>query len=78
MFNSMRLRAALVNRLGPEVYHMTHQKILLHSSESVKDRLVSETAFLTVEVLTKAIQVCVTGLHSCSRNAGCGKSSENS
>lgn len=57
---------------------MTQQKILLHTSESVKDRPESETAFVTGEVLTKAIQACLTSPHSYSRNAGCGKSLESS
>lgn len=57
---------------------MTHQKILLHTSVSVKDRPDSETAFVTGEVLTKAIQACLTSPHSYSRNVGCGKSLENS
>ena len=59
----------------PEVYHVTHQKILLHILESVKDEPESETAFIAGQVLTKAIQACLTSRHSCSRNVGCGKSS---
>lgn len=57
---------------------MTHQKIPPHTSESVKDRPESETWFVAGEVLTNAIQACLTNLHSYSRNAGWGKSLENS
>lgn len=76
MLNRLRLCAALLSRLVPVVYHMTHQKILLHTSESVKDRPESETWFVAREVLTKAIQACLTSLHSYSRNAGCGEKVE--
>lgn len=37
----------------------------------------SEAAFVTGEVLTKAIQACLTSPHSYNRNAGSGKSLEN-
>lgn len=60
---------------------MTHQKKtnkLLHTSQSVKDRPESETAFVDGEVLTKAIQACLTTLHSYSRNAVWKKLKKNS
>lgn len=50
-------------------YDSSEKKKLLHTSQSVKDRPEAETAFVDGEVLTKAIQACLTTLHSYSRNA---------
>lgn len=49
---------------------MTHHK---KKKKSVKDRPESESEIAAGEVLTKAIQACLTSLHSYCRNAGWGK-----
>lgn len=45
------------------IHHLTHQNILLHTSESVKGRL-SLTWLVAAGLLNKAIQACMTTLHS--------------